>query len=122
MCTSIDRHPGKFEGESCITSYAYHWSLEGDGDTNSAEDGTSETLILGPFDMASIYDYQTTWHTHVCRDCYNEILLAENILLNEGSTGFVTSDLNVNVVKWWAAWERYAQATEDELVDYLVSI
>ena len=109
MCTSIDTQPGKFEGESCITHYAYHWLLEGDGDIESNGNGHSETLLLGPFDVASIVDYSLSDSVYaiLCDECFRDITNATNILLTERSDGFVTSETNVDVADWEDYWKHW---------------
>ena len=125
MCTNIDRHPGKFEVESCITRYAYHWALNGDGDTQSDDNGHYEIVFSGPFTSDSIADMEIVAQSIVCFECYGTLRRATNILLFESSDGFVTSRINLSaqeIADWWTYWERQAEASEDELVDYSVSV
>ena len=123
MCTTIDRNPGKFQSETCITKFAYFWMLNGDGDTQSDDDGTTEVLLAGPFDHDSVIEYAVENADHaVCTECYETLRAVKNILLRESSDGFVSSDTDVDAAGLWAEWERSAQASEDELIDFLLSV
>ena len=86
MCALIERHPGKFESESCITKVAYDWLIDGMADEyGSTEEGTPD-IFYGPFTDA-------TSDNPICDECLAEILSAKEIRLWESNDGFVTTEV-----------------------------
>jgi hypothetical protein len=83
MCTRIQRNPGKFEGEGCITKAAWEWAMDGMGDELGDTEEETPTVFNGPFTVA---DSQG-----MCKECKVALKTTTKIELYESSNGFVTT-------------------------------
>ena len=107
MCT-IEQHPGKFEGETCITHLMYAWAMEGmlqdedcacePDDSEDNMDGcgcTPVSYATGPFTLDDIRQYQSDPHPYeekaFCDECTKDFLAAWRIRFWEDSFGFAYS-------------------------------
>ncbi len=93
---SLIKSPGKFEGESHATLYAYSLMMNGDGDTYSTGDGgESYTVLEGPFDAASVEQYQNDPEYDGERLDGEDVLMireAVGCIARECESGFVTCE------------------------------
>ena len=90
MCT-ITQSPGKFEGEPCITLYAYHWIMEGLGDIVGEDEGDNTEALYAPHTLVDI-EYTQMDGVFICDECKADILAAGTIRCWEDDLGFVYSD------------------------------
>ena len=96
MCT-IQQHPGKFEGESCITHLMYAWA--GDGALDYLDDVDYVCTVMqavGPFILDDISDYQRNTNMgaeNFCDECTKDFLDASRIHFWEDSNGFAYSEI-----------------------------
>lgn len=83
MCTKIERNPGKFEGESCITKLAWEWMMDGGANEDGDTDEGTPSIFLGPFSIREV--------SGMCEQCQDMLLHASKLELYEDSNGFVTT-------------------------------
>ena len=92
MCQTREKHPGKFEGETCITRFAYYYVGLGDG---LEDENDSRCIVLkGPFSYSEIGKYQNDMRDYICPDCWRDILNAKAIHQWEDSQGFEYSEVD----------------------------
>ena len=72
MCQTIEKHPGKFEGKTCITKFAYYYVGSGDG--LECKKKARCIILKSPFSHSDITEYQDATGDHICPDCWQEIL------------------------------------------------
>lgn len=84
MCEQFEG-PGKFEGEPCVTRVFWESSLEGCADHMGDTERGTPTVFHGPFSVLDV--------THLCAECAQDVLHANEIRLYEDSQGFVTVDV-----------------------------
>ncbi len=87
MCT-IKQHPGKFEGESCITHLAHEWMMNGAQDDTEWDEMDLPTEIFnGPFNLSPLDTGM------LCLECHNDLLKAKSVSLWEDTNGFAYSEV-----------------------------
>ena len=88
MCT-IKQHPGKFEGESCITHLAHDWMMNGFMDDTEWDNSDRPLDIFnGPFDKLSHRDTGM-----LCLECHNDLLSAKSVAFWQSDNGFAYSEV-----------------------------
>ena len=107
MCT-VKQHPGKFEGESCITHLMHDWSMGGtldyeDCDCENVDDDLyfecrcpPVYVAVGPFTLDDIRQFQVNaphGEDSFCAECEIDFLAASTIRYWEDFLGFVYSEI-----------------------------
>mgnify|MGYP001575530879 CR=1 FL=1 len=91
MCQTIEKHLGKFEGEPCVTKFAYYYVMNGNGVPDERD---SKYMVLkGPFSKPELYSYQKDTDQSLCSDCWFDILNAKEIYQWEDTQGFQYSKI-----------------------------
>ena len=85
MCTAIEQHPGKFEGEPCMTKLVDAWDLEGFADEPMDMENDEPSVFYGPFSTRDIWAFDVP----ICNDCIDMIIHANEIKLFQSNDGFL---------------------------------
>ena len=87
--THQSQGPGKFEAEACWTRYAHSMVMDGSADTD--EDG--EAIMVGPFTLQEVEDWEAEREDMMCGACLAELLQADSLTYWEDEQGFAYSEL-----------------------------